>query len=89
MSRSSSFHLDRKSGSVISWQRTNEPPPKKQKISKRTVKASGLGLRVIYLCLLIFIYIYVYLFMVPPPQLSTVFVGYLEPTRENPPYFRV
>ena len=32
---------------------------------------------------------YGYIYMVPPPQLSTVFVGSLEPTRENPPYFRV
>ena len=33
-------------------------------------------------------HMYIYIWY-PPPQLSTVFVGSLEPTRENPPYFRV
>ena len=47
------------------------------------------------LCLSIYIHTHTYTnthahkYMVPPPQLSTVFVGSLEPTRENPPYFRV
>ena len=36
-----------------------------------------------------YMYMYIYIYGTPPPQLSTVFVGSLEPTRENPPYFRV